>query len=78
MRFLAPAPMRALTAGQLAQVARRMAELIVEVIDGTLSPLAQRLMQTGLLPAGVTRGDYPFRRSGRVLPQPARGSVLFF
>jgi ethanolamine utilization protein EutA (predicted chaperonin) len=55
-----------------------MAELIVEVIDGTLSPLAQRLMQTGLLPAGVTRGDYPFRRSGRVLPQPARGSVLFF
>ena len=43
----------ALTAGQLAQVARRMAELIVEVIDGTLSPLAQRLMQTGLLPAGA-------------------------
>ena len=42
-----------LTAGQLAQVARRMAELIVEVIDGTLSPLAQRLMQTGLLPAGA-------------------------
>ena len=31
-----------------------MAELIVEVIDGTLSPLAQALMQTGLLPAGVT------------------------
>ncbi len=30
-----------------------MAELIVEVIDGTLSPLAQRLMQTGLLPAGA-------------------------
>jgi ethanolamine utilization protein EutA len=26
----------------------------------------------------VTRGDYPFRRSGRVLPQPARRSVLFF
>ncbi|PLM96980.1 ethanolamine utilization protein, partial [Klebsiella pneumoniae] len=31
----------ALTAGQLAQVASRMAALIVEVIDGTLSPLAQ-------------------------------------
>jgi ethanolamine utilization protein EutA len=30
-----------------------MAALIVEVIDGTLSPLAQALMQTGLLPAGV-------------------------
>ncbi|EPE1609771.1 TPA: ethanolamine utilization protein EutH [Escherichia coli] len=28
--------------------------MIVEVIDGTLSPLAQALMQTGLLPAGVT------------------------
>ncbi len=43
----------ALTAGQLAQVARRMAALIVEVIDGTLSPLAQGLMQTEVLPAGV-------------------------
>lgn len=30
-----------------------MAALIVEVIDGTLSPLAQALMQTGLLPTGV-------------------------
>ncbi len=30
-----------------------MAALIVEVIEGTLSPLAQALMQTGLLPAGV-------------------------
>lgn len=44
---------RSLTAGQLVQVARRMAELIVEVIDGALSPLAQRLMQTSLLPAGA-------------------------
>ncbi|STW13622.1 ethanolamine utilization protein EutA [Klebsiella pneumoniae subsp. rhinoscleromatis] len=44
---------QALTAGQLAQVARRMAALIVEVIDGTLSPLAQGLMQTEVLPAGV-------------------------
>ena len=43
----------ALTAGQLAQVARRMAALIVEVIDGTLSPLAQGLMQTEVLPAGI-------------------------
>lgn len=46
----------ALTAGQLAQVAQvasRMAALIVEVIDGTLSPLAQGLMQTEVLPAGV-------------------------
>lgn len=45
---------RSLTGAQLVQVTRRMAELIVEVIDGTLSPLAQALMQTGLLPAGVT------------------------
>lgn len=45
---------RSLTGGQLVQVTRRMAELIVEVIDGTLSPLAQALMQTDLLPAGVT------------------------
>ncbi|MBN0941576.1 ethanolamine ammonia-lyase reactivating factor EutA, partial [Pseudomonas aeruginosa] len=44
---------QALTAGQLAQVARRMAALIVEVIDGTLSPLAQGLMQTEVLPAGI-------------------------
>lgn len=44
---------RTLNAAQLVQVARRMAALIVEVIDGTLSPLAQALMQTGLLPAGV-------------------------
>ena len=45
---------RSLTGAQLVQVTRRMAALIVEVIDGTLSPLAQALMQTGLLPAGVT------------------------
>ena len=51
--FGAGADARALSASQLAQVACRMAELIVEVIDGTLSPLAQRLMQTGLLPAGA-------------------------
>ena len=44
---------RTLNAAQLVQVARRMAALIVEVIDGTLSPLAQALMQTGLLPTGV-------------------------
>lgn len=44
---------RTLNAAQLVQVARRMAALIVEVIDGTLSPLAQALMQTALLPAGV-------------------------
>ncbi|PSC95052.1 hypothetical protein C7D74_33310, partial [Klebsiella pneumoniae] len=31
----------------LAQVASRMAALIVEVIDGILSPLAQGLMQPG-------------------------------
>ncbi|WP_437889164.1 ethanolamine ammonia-lyase reactivating factor EutA [Phytobacter sp. V91] len=43
----------ALTAAQLMQVVRRMANLIVDVIDGTLSPLAQKLMQTGMLPAGV-------------------------
>ncbi|EPY7361529.1 ethanolamine ammonia-lyase reactivating factor EutA [Klebsiella pneumoniae] len=42
-----------MTAGQLAQVASRMAALIVEVIDGTLSPLAQGLMQTEVLPAGI-------------------------
>lgn len=45
---------RSLTGAQLVQVTRRMATLIVEVIEGTLSPLAQALMQTGLLPAGAT------------------------
>ncbi|CDV65709.1 putative ethanolamine utilization protein EutA [Salmonella enterica subsp. enterica serovar Paratyphi A] len=45
---------RALAAAQLGQVARRMADLIVEVITGALSPLAQSLMQTGLLPADIT------------------------
>ncbi|EKQ0890956.1 ethanolamine ammonia-lyase reactivating factor EutA [Salmonella enterica] len=45
---------RALAAAQLGQVARRMADLIVEVIAGALSPLAQSLMQTGLLPADIT------------------------
>ncbi|EOT5499381.1 TPA: ethanolamine ammonia-lyase reactivating factor EutA [Citrobacter koseri] len=44
---------RSLNATQLAQVVRRMADLIVEIIDGEPSPLAQALMQTGLLPAGV-------------------------
>lgn len=52
--FGAGTDVRSLTGAQLVQVTRRMAELIVEVIDGTLSPLAQALMQTGLLPAGVT------------------------
>ncbi|STF30535.1 putative ethanolamine transporter [Escherichia coli] len=41
---------RSLTGAQLVQVTRRMAELIVEVIDGTLSPLAQALMQTVCCP----------------------------
>ncbi|EPE50738.1 ethanolamine ammonia-lyase reactivating factor EutA [Salmonella enterica] len=45
---------RALAAAQLGQVARRMADLIVEVITGALSPLAQSLMQPGLLPADIT------------------------
>ncbi|EKM9027931.1 ethanolamine ammonia-lyase reactivating factor EutA [Salmonella enterica subsp. enterica serovar Infantis] len=45
---------RALAAAQLGQVARRMADLIVEVITGALSPLAESLMQTGLLPADIT------------------------
>ena len=43
---------RSLTVSQLGQVAQRMASLIVEVIDGSLSP-AQALMQTGLLPTGA-------------------------
>ncbi|AGB77233.1 ethanolamine utilization protein, possible chaperonin protecting lyase from inhibition [Enterobacteriaceae bacterium strain FGI 57] len=43
----------ALTGAQLGQVTRRMADLIVEVVNGTLSALAQQLMQTGLLPADV-------------------------
>ena len=43
----------ALTGAQLGQVTRRMADLIVEVVGGTLSALAQQLMQTGLLPADV-------------------------
>lgn len=42
-----------LTGAQLGQVTRRMADLIVEVVSGTLSALAQQLMQTGLLPADV-------------------------
>ena len=42
-----------LTHQQLNQVAQRMAELIVEVIDGNPSPLAQRLLMTELLPEGV-------------------------
>ncbi|HFZ8995749.1 TPA: ethanolamine ammonia-lyase reactivating factor EutA [Citrobacter freundii] len=45
---------RALSAVQLVQVARRMADLIVEIIDGAPSALAQTLMQTELLPGGVT------------------------
>lgn len=48
--FGAGTDVRSLTGAQLVQVTRRMAELIVEVIDGTLSPLAQALMQTGLCP----------------------------
>lgn len=44
---------RTLTAKQLAQVARRMAELIVEIVVGTASPLAQKLMQTAPLPDGM-------------------------
>ena len=51
--------------------------VIVEVIDGR-SPLAQRLMQTGLLPAGAVPEVITLSGGGRVLPQPARGSVLFF
>lgn len=42
-----------LTGAQFGQVTRRMADLIVEVVSGTLSALAQQLMQTGLLPADV-------------------------
>ncbi|WHG28177.1 ethanolamine ammonia-lyase reactivating factor EutA [Escherichia coli] len=53
--FCAGTDARALTGAQLVQVTWRMAALIVEVIDGTLSPLAQALMQTGLLFAGVAR-----------------------
>lgn len=49
---------RSLTGAQLVQVTRRMAALIVEVIDGTLSPLAQALMQTGLLPRCYARNHY--------------------
>ena len=52
--FGAGADARALSASQLAQVARRMAELIVEVIDGTLSPLAQRLLPAGAVPEVIT------------------------
>lgn len=44
---------RTLTIAQLARVAQRMAELIVEIIEGTPSALAQALMQTALLPAGA-------------------------
>ncbi|WP_042290874.1 ethanolamine ammonia-lyase reactivating factor EutA [Citrobacter sedlakii] len=44
---------RTLTVAQVVEVTQRMAELIVEIIDGTPSPLAQALMQTALLPAGA-------------------------
>ena len=53
----------ALTAGQLAQVARRMAALIVEVIDGTLSPLAQGLL-TGKYLNGIPE-DSRMQREGK-------------
>lgn len=69
---------RTLNAAQLVRVARRMANLIVEVIDGTPSALAQALMQTGLLPAGVKPDVITLSGGGRVLPQPACRSVLFF
>ena len=69
---------RSLTGGQLVQVTRRMAELIVEVIDGTLSPLAQALMQTDLLPAGVTPEIITLSGGvGGMLSPPARRPVLF-
>ncbi len=55
-----------------------MAGLIVEVIDGRLSPLAQGLMQTGSTACGCSAGgDYSFRRSGGVLPPSTRRSFLF-
>ncbi|WP_407206644.1 ethanolamine ammonia-lyase reactivating factor EutA [Citrobacter sedlakii] len=44
---------RTLTVAQVVEVTQRMAELIVEIIDGTPSPLAQALMQTALLLAGA-------------------------
>nr|WP_245397208.1 ethanolamine ammonia-lyase reactivating factor EutA [Citrobacter rodentium] len=44
---------RALSAAQLARVAQQMAELIVEIVEGAPSALAQELMQTALLPAGA-------------------------
>jgi ethanolamine utilization protein EutA len=51
--FGAGVDVRTLSAAQRGQVAQRMANLIVEVIEGTLSGLAQQLMQTGLLPAQI-------------------------
>lgn len=44
---------RSLTSSQLVQVVRRMADLIVEIIEGQPSLLAQTLMQTALLSEGV-------------------------
>jgi len=44
---------RTLNASQLMQVVRRMASLIVEVVSGELSALAQALMMTDALPADV-------------------------
>ncbi len=69
----------ALTAGQLAQVARRMAALIVEVIDGTLLTAGAGADANRSTACGYSAGgDYPFRRSGGVLPPSARRSFLFF
>lgn len=44
---------RTLNAAQLRDVAQRMAALIVEIIHGQPSPLAQQLLMTDLLPAGL-------------------------
>lgn len=51
--FGATTDARTLTAVQVMQVAHRMANLIIEVIDGALSMLAQTLMQTDVLPANA-------------------------
>lgn len=68
---------RSLTGGQLVQVTRRMAELIVEVIDGTLAARAGIDANRFAARRCYARNHYAFWRGRRMLSPPARRPVLF-
>lgn len=68
---------RSLTGAQLVQVTRRMAELIVEVIDGTLTARAGIDANRFAARRCYARNHYAFWRRGRMLSPPARRPVLF-